>query len=71
MEEIFVYCKTCNKKVKAIILTKHPKDSDSSKRYGMVRILQHNIGFRKSCNDTSQIKAIIESDSKDEKGVLN
>jgi hypothetical protein len=71
MEEITVYCKTCSNKVKAIILTKHPKEPDSPKRYGMVRVLQHNIGFRKSCNDTSQMKALIESDSKDDKGVLN
>jgi hypothetical protein len=75
MEEIFVYCKTCKKKVKAMILTKHDKVYDEStssyKRYGIVRILQHNIGFRKNCEDTSQIKTIVESDSKDSNGVLN
>jgi acyl-CoA hydrolase len=37
----------------------------------MVRILQHNIGFRKNCIDTSQIKTIVESDSKDDAGVMN
>ncbi len=70
-----MYCKTCKKKVKAVILTKHDKEYDEStcsyKRYGMVRILQHNIGFRKNCEDTSQIKAIVESDSKDSNGVMN
>ena len=75
MNEIFVYCKTCKKKVKAVILTKHGKEYDEStssyKQYGMVRILQHNIGFRKNCEDTSQIKAIVESDSKDSNGVMN
>jgi len=75
MNEIFVYCKTCKKKVKAVILTKHDKEYDEStksyKRYGMVRILLHNIGFRKNCEDTSQIKAIVESDSKDSNGVMN
>jgi len=75
MNEIFVYCKTCKKKVKAVILTKHDKEYDEStrsyKRYGMVRILQHNIGFRKNCEDTSQIKTIVESDSKDSNGVMN
>jgi len=75
MNEIFVYCKTCKKKVKAVILNKHDKEYDEStssyKRYGMVRVLQHNIGFRKNCEDTSQIKAIVESDSKDSNGVMN
>ena len=75
MNGVFVYCKTCKKKVKAIILTKHDKEYDEStnsyKQYGMVRILQHNIGFRKNCEDTSQIKAIVESDSKDDNGVMN
>ncbi len=71
MEEVFVYCTTCKNKVKAIILTKHPKDPNSPKREGMVRILQHNVGFRKNCDNTSQIKALIESDTKDDKGVLN
>ena len=75
MNEIFVYCKTCEKKVKAVILTKHDKEYDESsssyKQYGMVKILQHNIGFRKNCEDTSQIKAIVESDSKDSNGVMN
>ena len=75
MNEIFVYCKTCEKKVKAVILTKHDKEYDEStssfKRYGMVKILQHNIGFRKNCDNTSQIKAIVESDSKDSNGVMN
>jgi len=71
---IFVYCNTCNKKVKAAILTKHDKEYDEStqsyKRYGMVRILQHNIGFRKNCENTSQIKALVESDSMDDNGVM-
>ncbi len=75
MEEVFVYCKTCEKKVKAMILTKHDKEFDETegtyKRYGIVRILQHTIGFRKNCEDTSQIKAIVESDSKDSNGVMN
>lgn len=75
MDKISVYCKTCEKKVKAVILTKHDKEYDESsssyKRYGMVKILQHNIGFRKNCEDTSQIKAIVESDSKDSNGVMN
>ena len=75
MNEVFVYCKTCERKVKAVILTKHDKEYDEStssyKRYGMVKILQHNIGFRKNCEDTSQIKAIVESDSKDSNGVMN
>ena len=74
MPEIFVYCKTCNKKVKAVILTKHSKeydkDTDSYKRFGMVRILQHRVGFRKNCEDTSQIKAVVESESKDDNGVM-
>ncbi|EIJ65487.1 hypothetical protein BD31_I0721 [Candidatus Nitrosopumilus salaria BD31] len=74
MNEIFVYCKTCNKKVKAVILTKHNKERDEStgsyKRYGMVRILQHNIGFRKNCDNTSQIKALVESDFTDDNGVM-
>ena len=70
MEEIFVYCNVCNKKTKALILTKHPKEENSSKRYGMVRILQHNIGFRKSCSNTSQMKALVESDTKDKNGIL-
>ena len=75
MNEIFVYCKTCKKKVKAIILTKHDKEYDEStnsyKQYGMVRILQHSVGFRKNCEDTSQIKVIVESDFKDSNGVMN
>ena len=75
MTKISVYCKTCGKKVKAIILTKHEKEYDDSisgyRRYGMVRILQHNIGFIKNCIDTSQIKTIVESDSKDDAGVMN
>ena len=74
MNEIFVYCNTCNKKVKAVILTKHNKEYDEStqsyKQYGMVRILQHNIGFRKNCDDTSQIKAVVESNSIDDNGVM-
>ena len=37
----------------------------------MVRILEHNIGFRKTCSDTSQMKAIVSSDSTDDNGVLN
>ena len=32
MPEIFVYCKTCAKKVKAVILTKHEKEYDDSIR---------------------------------------
>ena len=40
------------------------------RRTGMVRVLEHNIGFRKTCSDTSQIKAIVSSDSKDENGVF-
>ena len=75
MSEIFVYCKTCGKKVKAVVLTKHEKEYDESisgyRRYGMVKILEHNVGFRKNCSDTSQIKAIVESDSKDNNGVMN
>ena len=75
MPEIFVYCKTCSKKVKAVILTKHDPEYDDSiqgyRRYGMVRILEHNIGFKKNCSDTSQIKAIVESDSQDNNGVMN
>jgi len=74
MHEVFVYCKTCKNKVKAVILTKHEKEYDeptgSYKRYGMVRIKQHTLGFRKNCEDTSQIKAIVESDSKDANGVM-
>jgi len=75
MPEIFVYCKTCSKKVKAVILTKHDPEYDDSiqgyRRYGMVRILEHNIGFKKNCSDTSQIKSIVESDSQDNNGVMN
>jgi len=56
-------------------LTKHDKEYDDSisgyRRYGMVRVLEHNIGFRKTCSDTSQIKSIVESDSKDDNGVMN
>ena len=37
----------------------------------MVRVLEHNIGFRKTCSDTSQMKAIVSSDSKDDNDVLN
>ena len=75
MPEILVYCKTCSKKVKAVVLTVHEKEYDESikgyRRYGMVRILEHNIGFRKTCSDTSQMKAIVSSDSTDDNGVLN
>jgi len=75
VSEIFVYCKTCKKKVKAVILTKHDKEYDEStssyKRYGIVRISEHALGFRKNCEDTSKIKAIVESDSKDSNGVMN
>jgi len=75
MMEIFVYCKTCDKKVKAVVLTKHEREYDDSisgyRRYGMVRILEHNVGFKKNCSDTSQIKAIVESDSKDDNSVFN
>ena len=75
MPEILVYCKTCSKKVKAVVLTVHDKEYDESikgyRRYGMVRVLEHNIGFRKTCSDTSQMKAIVSSDSKDDNDVLN
>jgi len=75
MPEIFVYCKTCGKKVKSVVLTVHDKEYDDSiqgyRRYGMVRVLEHNIGFRKTCSDTSQMKAIVSSDSKDDNGVFN
>jgi len=37
----------------------------------MVKILEHNIGFKTNCSDTSQIKAIVESDSKDDNSVFN
>ena len=56
-------------------MTKHDKEYDDSiqgyRRYGMVKVLEHNIGFKKTCSDTSQIKAIVESDSEDDNGVLN
>ena len=75
MPEIFVYCKTCGKKAKAVVLTVHDKEYDNSiegyRRYGMVRVTEHNIGFRKTCSDTSQMKAIVSSDSKDDNGVMN
>tara|TARA_B110000438_G_scaffold198025_1_gene189516 strand:- start:170 stop:421 length:252 start_codon:yes stop_codon:yes gene_type:complete len=75
MLEISVYCKTCDKKVKAVVLTKHDKQYDDSiegyRRYGMVKVLEHNIGFKKTCSNTSQIKAIVESDSTDDNGVMN
>jgi len=75
MPTILVYCKTCGKKAKAVVLTVHDKVYDDSikgyRRYGMVRILEHNIGFRKTCSDTSQMKAIVSSDSKDDNGVMN
>ena len=74
MPEVYVYCKTCGKKVKAVVLTVHEKEYDESiqgyRRTGMVRVLEHNIGFRKTCSDTSQMKAIVSSDSKDENGVF-
>ena len=48
MPEIFVYCKTCGKKVKSVVLTVHDKEYDESikgyRRTGMVRVLEHNIG---------------------------
>jgi hypothetical protein len=73
--EIFVYCKTCDKKVKALILSKHEKefdnDSKKHKRFGMVKVLQHDTGFRKKCSNTSQIKALVESDTTDENDVMN
>ncbi len=73
--EIHVYCKICNKKVKALILSKHEKQFDDEskkyKRFGMVRIIQHDSGFRKKCSNTSQIKALVESDTTDENGVMN
>ena len=75
MPEVYVYCKTCGKKVKSVVLTVHEKEYDESiqgyRRTGMVRVLEHNIGFRKTCSDTSQMKAIVSSDSKDENGVFN
>ena len=75
MPEIHIYCKTCGKKAKAVVLAVHDKEYDNSikgyRRYGMVRILEHNIGFRKTCSDTSQMKAIVSSDSKDDNGVMN
>ena len=52
MPEIHIYCKTCGKKAKAVVLTVHDKEYDDSikgyRRYGMVRVLEHNIGFRLS-----------------------
>ena len=55
--------------------TVHDKEYDDSiqgyRRYGMVRVLEHNIGFRKTCSDTSQMKAIVSSDSEDDNGVMN
>ena len=75
MPEIHIYCKTCGKKAKAVVLTVHDKEYDDSikgyRRYGMVWVLEHNIGFRKTCSDTSQMKAIVSSDSKDDNGVMN
>ena len=75
MPEIHIYCKTCGKKAKVVVLTVHDKEYDDSikgyRRYGMVRVLEHNIGFRKTCSDTSQMKAIVSSDSKDDNGVMN
>ena len=75
MPEVYVYCKTCGKKVKSVVLTVHEKEYDESiqgyRRTGMVRVLEHNIGFRKTCSDTSQMKAIVSSDSEDENGVFN
>lgn len=68
--EVNVYCNVCDKKVKAVILTKHEKQPDDSKRYGMVRIIQHDSGLRKSCTNTSQIKALVESNTVDDNGVL-
>jgi len=74
VNEVLVYCNTCSKKVKAVILTKHDKEYDeatrSYKRYGMVRIVQHNIGFRKNCENTSQVKALVESEFTDDNGVM-
>ena len=73
--EIYVYCKTCDKKVKSLILSKHEKqfdeDSKKYKRFGMVRVIQHDSGFRNKCPNTSQIKALVESDTTDENGVMN
>ena len=73
--EIYVYCKTCDKKVKSLILSKHEKqfdeDSKKYKRFGMVRVIQHDSGFRKNCPNTSQIKALVESGTTDENGVMN
>ena len=68
--EVFVYCNICNKKVKASILTKHEKLPDNSKRYGMVRIIQHDSGLRTSCANTAQVKALVESDDIDDNGVM-
>jgi hypothetical protein len=73
--EIYVYCKTCDKKVKALILSKHEKqfdeDSKKHKRFGMVRVIQHDSGFKNKCPNTSQIKALVESGTTDENGVMN
>ena len=63
------------KMLKAINSLKHDKQYDDSiegyRRYGMVKVLEHNIGFKKTCSNTSQIKAIVESDSTDDNGVMN
>ena len=73
--KIFVYCKICDKKVKALVLSKHEKEFDTDskkyKRFGMVKVLQHDTGFRKKCSNTSQIKALVESDTTDENDVMN
>jgi len=73
--QIFVYCKICDKEVKALVLSKHEKEFDTDskkyKRFGMVKVLQHDTGFRKNCSNTSQIKALVESDTIDENGVMN
>ncbi len=37
----------------------------------MVRVIQHDSGFRNKCPNTSQIKALVESDTTDENGVMN
>jgi len=78
-----VYCKTCNKKVKAKVLKRFERqyhirlegtyDDDPTKcyfRYGLVQILPHKKSLLKSCTDTSQFKTIVESDKTNMDGIL-
>ncbi len=78
-----VYCKTCNKKVKAKVLksfesqyhirSEDTYDYDPTKwyfRYGLVQILPHKKSLLKSCTDTSQFKTVVESDNTNMDGVL-